>query len=185
MKYDDSPTLYPLNKLKVFCYKMRRALFLGVLLILILTLESYACFDTYLFLKRSSMVYPYRSLVLETNGEYSFFLKDPNSDMFLSFGNIYYGLMRNFSVQFSLGSGEKERNQFKLDSYGVRGVYNVYTATSRAFTVDLILEHRGMFTEKANEIEFSVPAIFYSKNYAYVIHPTVNYGIDSKELEAG
>ncbi len=71
--------------------------------------------------------------------------------------------MRNFSVQFSLSSGEKGRSQFKLDSYGIRGVYNVYITSSESFTVDLILEHREMFTEKANEVEFSVPAIFTAK----------------------
>ena len=148
--------------------------------------QAFACFDTYLFLKKSSMVYPKKSLVLEANGEYSFTkFKDPSEDMFFTFGNLYYGVSDRFSIQMSIGSGEKPRGEFKLDSYGIRGVYNVYTSPIRFFTVDFILEQRGMFTEQANEIEISTPVIFYGNTFTYVVHPTFNYGLNSENFTWG
>lgn len=151
-----------------------------------LTSTVYPCFDTYLFLKRASMVYPFKSLVLELNGEYSInSLRSPQDDAFLSTGNIYYGLLKNFSLQLSLGSDEKPRNEFKIDYYAIRGVYNLYSSFMNRYTLDITFEHRGKLNEKNNEVEVSLPNIFYVSNLVYVIHPTASYGIESKDLTLG
>lgn len=158
-----------------------------IIFVLVISINQlFACFDTYLFLRKSSMVYPIKYLVLETNGEYSFTkFSSPSEDMFFIFGNLYYGVFNRFSMQISLGSGEKPRGEFKLDSYGIRGVYNIYTNPVSYFTVDLILEHRGMLTEKSNEIEVSTPAIFYGNDFTYVIHPTFNYAFNKDDFTLG
>jgi len=154
--------------------------------ILFLTSTVYPCFDTYLFLKRASMVYPFKSLVLELNGEYSInSLRSPQDDSFLSTGSIYYGLWRNFSFQFSIGSDEKARNEFKIDYYAIRGVYNLYSSFMNRYTLDIILEHRGKLGEKNNEFEISLPNIFYVSNFVYVIHPNLSYGFESKDFTLG
>lgn len=151
-----------------------------------LYINSYACFDTYLFLKKASMVYPYKSLVLEANGEYSFTnIKDPASDQFFAMGSFYYGVLKNLSVQFSVGSSEKTRGDFALDAYSVRGVYNLYSSKQNDYYFDLILEHRGIKNQKAREIELSAPFIFHNFELTYVVHPTLNYGLDLKDLTMG
>lgn len=157
-------------------------------LILLLTFHSFssACFDTYLFLRKATMVYPYKSLVLEANGEYSFTkFKDPSQDMFFTMGSLYYGLLRNFSVQFSVGSGEKPRGELKFDFYSIRGVYNLYSSPSNLYNFNLILEHRGMFTEKANELEVSAPLIIHNYDMTYVLHPVMSYGLNSEDFTLG
>lgn len=149
-------------------------------------LNAFACFDTYLFLRKASMVYPYKSLVLEANGEYSFNkFNDPTQDQFFTMGSLYYGLLRNFSVQFTLGSSEKPRGEFSLDAYSIRGVYNVFTSAQNDFNFNLILEHRGMMNQKANEFEISTPFIYYNNDMTYVIHPTMSYGLNSEDLTVG
>ncbi len=66
---------------------------------LLMTTLAFACFDTFLFLRKGSMVYPYRSLVLELNNEYSFNnINNPQNDMFYLNGNIYYGIIKNISL---------------------------------------------------------------------------------------
>lgn len=163
-----------------------KKLFLAVISILVLYINSYACFDTYLFLRKSSMVYPYKSLLLEANGEYSFNkFNDPTQDQFFTMGSLYYGLLKNFSIQVSIGSSEKPRGEFALDAYSIRGVYNVFTSKEHDYNFNLILEHRGMTTQKANEIEFSTPFIMYNNDFTYVIHPTVSYGLNSEDLQVG
>ncbi|CUU00580.1 hypothetical protein JGI1_00015 [Candidatus Thermokryptus mobilis] len=164
---------------------MKRFLFTVAILALITT-TAYPCFDTYLFLKRGSMVYPFRSLVFELNGEYSInSLSLPGEDTFLSMGSIYYGLAQNFSLQFTLGSDEKVRNEFKIDYYGISGVYNLYSTLTGSYTLDLIFAHRGKLNEKSNEFEISIPNIFRASNFTYVIHPTASYGLESKEFTLG
>jgi len=163
-----------------------RKLILVLGVIVFLTSTAYPCFDTYLFLKRGSMVYPFRSLVLELNGEYSInSLRSPGDDSFLSMGSIYYGLWRNFSVQFSIGSDEKARDEFRIDYYAVRGVYNLYSSFMNRYTLDVIFEHRGKLTERNNEFEVSLPNIFHLSNFTYVIHPVISYGVESKDFTAG
>lgn len=100
-------------------------------------------------------------------------------------GSIYYGLWKNFSIQFTIGSDEKARNEFKIDYYGIRGVYNVYSTSMNRYTLDIIFEHRGKLNEKNNEVEISFPNIFNLSNLTYVIHPTVSYGLESKDFTIG
>lgn len=165
---------------------MRRGIFLLLVLLLSLTYTAYPCFDTYLFLKKGSMVYPYRTLIFELVGEYSInSLKALQNDSFTSIGSIYYGLAKDFSIQFTVGSDEKSRDYFKVDYYGIRGVYNLYTSHMNKYTLDVILEHRGNFTEKINEFEVSLPNIFHLSNLTYVIHPTASYGLESKDFTLG
>jgi len=160
--------------------------FITILVLLFSYVSTYACFDTYLFLRKASMVYPYKSLVLEANGEYSFNkFNDPTQDQFFTMGSLYYGLARNFSFQFSFGSSEKPRGEFALDAYSVRGVYNLYTSKNNDYNVNLILEHRGVINQKQNEIEFSTPFIYYNNDLTYVIHPTMIYGLNSEDLSIG
>lgn len=146
----------------------------------------YACFDTYLFLKKSSLVYPHKSLVFELNGEYSINkINNPYEDSFLSNGNLYYGIAERFSMQFSLGSGEKSRDVFKLDNLGIRGVYNLFSSLNKNFTTDLILEYHGEFSDLLGDFEFSVPNIFRFSEITYIIHPTLNYNLSDKNFQVG
>lgn len=164
---------------------MRKIIFL-IGAIVFLSSTAYPCFDTYLFLKRASMVYPFKSLVFELSSEYSInSIKSPYEDSFLSLGSLYYGLFRNFSVQFSVGSDEKSRDLFKVDYYAVRGVYNIYSSFMNRYTLDIIFEHRGKLDERNNEVEISLPNIFNISNATYVIHPVLSYGLDSKDLTIG
>ena len=147
---------------------------------------AYSCFDTYLFLRKGSMVYPYKSLVLDLNAEYSFNnMNNPQNDMFFSNGNFYYGVARNFSLQFSLGSGEKPRNDFKIDSYGLRSVYNLYSSNLQDYTLDVIAEQRGRFDGTENEFTFSLPNIFRTEMFTYVLHPTASYMFATKDMTIG
>jgi hypothetical protein len=157
-----------------------------VVLLSLFASTAYPCFDTYLFLRRGSMVYPYKSIVFDLNNEYSFNkLGSPQNDMFFLNGNIYYGVVRNFSVQFSLGSGEKPRNDFKIDSYGIRGVYNLYTSGTQDYTLDVIGEHAGRFDGVENEATFSLPNIFRFDQFTYVLHPTASYVFEDKNMTMG
>ncbi len=147
---------------------------------------AYPCFDTYLFLRKGSMVYPYKSLVLDLNAEYSFnSLNKPQNDMFFSNGNLYYGAVNNFSLQFSLGSSEKSRNDFKVDSYGLRGVYNLYSSNIQVYTLDVIAEYRGRFNGAENEMTFSLPNIFRTDEITYVLHPTASFMFGKNDMTIG
>lgn len=161
-----------------------RKIILTLAALLILVTSAYPCFDTYLFLQKGSMVYPHKATVLEFAGEYSFNrMNTPGEDMFFANGSMYYGLAKNFSVQLSLGSGEKERKDFELDTYGIRGVYNVYTFSNSLYTLDFIgAYYRG---SDESEVEFSVPNIFNLSDITYVLHPSFNYSIHSKEFTPG
>lgn len=162
-----------------------RKFFLSLAALLILSYTAYPCFDTYLFLRKGSMVYPYKSVVFELAGEYSFNrVNSPQEDMFFSNGSIYYGMAPNFSIQLSIGSGEKQRDDFKFDTYGIRGVYNVYSSLNNDYTLDLIMEHRGG-GDGEKEIEFSVPNIFRFSKLTYVLHPSVNYALKANEFTPG
>lgn len=157
-----------------------------IALLSLLVSTAYSCFDTYLFLRKGSMVYPYKSLVIDLNNEYSFnSLSIPQNDAFFLNGNIYYGTGRNFSVQFSLGSGEKPRNDFKIDSYGLRSVYNLYSSNIQDYTLDVIAEHRGRFDGAENEMTFSLPNIFRTDEITYVLHPTASFVFVEKDMTIG
>lgn len=163
-----------------------KKIFLTLVIFTIFYSYSFACFDTYLFLRKSSMVYPHKSLVMELNGEYSFNnFKNPTEDMFFTMGSLYYGLAKNFSMQFTVGSGEKPRGEFGIDAYAIRGVYNIYTSQRNDYNFNLILEHRGIMNQRANELEVSTPFIYHGYNFTYVIHPTLSYGLNSEDLSVG
>jgi len=157
-----------------------------VILLALLTTTAYPCFDTYLFLRKGSMVYPYRSSVFELNGEYSVnSLNNPQNDMFFSNGSFYYGAARDFSFQVTLGSGEKPRGDFKIDTYALRGVYNLYYSGREGYTLDVIAEQSGKLTAAENEVGISFPNIFHNAEFTYVVHPTASYAIKGKELALG
>ena len=151
-----------------------------------MTTFAYPCFDTYLFLRKGSMVYPYKSLVLELNNEYSFNnINNPQNDMFFLNGNVYYGIGKKFSLQFGIGSSDKPRNDFKIDHYGIRGVYNLFAAEASDYTLDFIAEENGKFDGLENELTISLPNIFRTNEFTYVLHPTTSYTFDSKDLTIG
>lgn len=163
-----------------------KKLFLFAAMVTIISYNAYACFDTYLFLHKSSMVYPHKSLVFELNGEYSINkFNNPNEDSFFSNGSIYYGLADRFSTQFSIGSDDKSRGEYKIDVFGIRGVFNAYSSQFKEHTADLILEYRGGFQDALGDVEFSVPNIFRTSDITYVIHPTVNYTFQEKNYQFG
>lgn len=147
---------------------------------------SYACFDTYLFLHKRSMVYPHKALLLEWMGEYSINrIKTPQSDNFISYGSIYYGAGENFSIQFSIGSDEKQRDALKVDVFGIRGVLNAYSSAVHGYNLDLAVEYRGGFNGNRSEIEVSIPNIFHFSNLTYIFHPGISYGLLDDNLQAG
>ncbi len=161
-----------------------RKIILTISALLFLSYSAYPCFDTYLFLQKGSMVYSHKSVVFELAGEYSFNrVNAPQEDMFFSNGSVYYGMTRNFSFQLSIGSGEKDRKDFKLDTYGLRGVYNVYSSINNDYTLDFIGAYYGGGEDR--EIEFSVPNIFHSSELTYVLHPSFNYALSANEFTPG
>ncbi|MDI6804717.1 MAG: hypothetical protein QME58_12895 [Bacteroidota bacterium] len=163
-----------------------KKLFLFAAMFTIMSYNAYACFDTYLFLHRSSMVYPHKSLVFELNGEYSINkFNSPNEDSFLSSGSIYYGLADRFSTQISIGSDDKSRGEYKIDFFGIRGVFNAYSSQFKDHTADLILEYRAGFQNALGDVEFSVPNIFRTSDITYVLHPTLNYTLQEKNFQFG
>lgn len=153
---------------------MSKKIFLITILSLsILASSLLACFDTYLFLNRSSMVYPYKKAVLESLGEYSFnSISNPEEDTFLADFNGYYGIAKRFSIQIGLSSSEKPRSDFKIDEYGIRGVLNVFQSVTKKYFVDIILAHHGQFSGSEMVYHFSVPNMIYKKDFLFVIHPT-------------
>jgi len=151
---------------------MKKRLTLVLTILLFIVGEILGCFDTYLFINRGSMVYPYKKFVFETLGEYSFnSIKNPDEDTFLADFNGYYGVAPKFSLQIGVSSSEKSRAEFKIDEYGVRGVYNIYNRMKKYF-VDIILAHHGQFSGSEMVYHFSVPNMIYKKDLLFVIHPT-------------
>lgn len=164
---------------------MKKAL-LVVSFALIFINTAYACFDTYLFVRRGSMVYPFHSAVAEFTGEYSVNqLHNPQNDAFFSNLNFYYGLGENYSIQLSAGSSERSRGDFSLNTFGVRGVYNVFTSQSNEYTLDAIAQFAGERGTSNNEYEVSFPSIFHMSEMVYVVHPTVGYAAANKETSVG
>ncbi|MBU1297628.1 MAG: hypothetical protein KKB77_00545 [Bacteroidetes bacterium] len=164
---------------------MRKSLLIIATLIIINS-SVYPCFDTYLFLNKGSMVYPYKSAVLELTGEYSVNqFENPHEDAFLSNGSFYYGLGEKFSFQLSLGSDEKSRDNFKLDFYSIKAVYNVHTSNLNDYTLDLMLQYRRGMNNTLDEIELSLPNIFRFSELTYVIHPVANYSVNDKNYQIG
>jgi hypothetical protein len=142
-----------------------------------------ACFDTYLFLQKSSMVYPEKQFVLEGSGEYVMPSFDASSeDIFSGNFNVYYGFAKRFSMQAGLSSSEKERSAFGIDGYGIRAVYGVFQNYKDFYNLDVILEHAAPFEMNEASFELSVPSIFHVNNFTYVVHPVMSFG---KNVEFG
>lgn len=161
-----------------------RKIILSISALLFISYTAYPCFDTYLFLQKGSMVYSHKSVVFELTGEYSFNrVSTPQEDMFFSNGSIYYGMASDFSIQLSIGSGEKERKDFKFDTYGLRGVYNAYSSINNDYTLDFIGAYYGGGEDR--EIEFSTPSIFHFSELTYVLHPSFNYTLNANEFTPG
>ena len=145
--------------------------------LLIFPQTASACFDTYIFLKKSSLVYPEGQMVMEISGEYVVpKVRDATAD-FLSGGmNMYYGFSKRFSMQAGVSSSEKERTSFSIDGYGVRGVYGIVQGYKNVYNLDAILDYTSPFDGSESSFELSTPNIFHVNNYTFVIHPVIGFG---------
>jgi hypothetical protein len=138
-----------------------------------------ACFDTYLFLQKSSMVYPEKQFVLEGSGEYIIPSLDvTGEDVFSGNFNAYYGIAKRFSIQVGLSSSEKERSSFGVDGYGIRAVFGVLQNYNSFYNLDVILEHAAPFEMTEVAFEVSAPSIFHVDNFTYIVHPVMSFGKD-------
>ncbi|MCX8029364.1 MAG: hypothetical protein N2712_05135 [Brevinematales bacterium] len=139
--------------------------------------SAFACFDTYLFFKKYSMVYPKGKFVTDALLEYSAnTITSPENDTFFANLNFFYGISEKLSIQLGIGSKEITRNEvFEIEEIGIRGVFNIISEplfkSSDNFTLDIILEHhQGIFGTDMS-FEFSLPGIIYIGNLIGVIHP--------------
>jgi hypothetical protein len=136
-----------------------------------------ACFDTYLFLNKGSLVYPKGQMVVETSGEYTMpAMTDAARDMLAGAANVYYGVSDRFSVQAGLLSSDKPRQQFSFDEYGLRGVLGVVQGYRNVYNLDIVLEHSSLFDGDENTFELSTPNIFHFDRYTVVVHPVTSFG---------
>ena len=130
------------------------------------------------------MVYPQNQLVFDSLGEYSFnSMGQPGEDTFFMDFNGYYGVTRKFSFQVGVSSSEKVRVEFKIDEYGIKGVYNLISKEKSKYYLDIILAHHGGLVEQAAAWEFSAPNILYKKNNIFVVHPVVELVTSEQETE--
>lgn len=153
-----------------------KRMIISILLVVFAVVGAYACFDTYLFLNKYSMVYPKGKFVADTLVEYSANkITSPEEDTFFMNVNIFYGIIDRLSIQLGVESSEITRNDvFAIEGFGVRGVYNVVSESLLGldnFTFDIILEHHEGFWGKNMSLEFSFPGIFYAGKVVGVIHP--------------
>lgn len=143
--------------------------------------SAIACFDTYLFLHRGSMVYPKGGFIIDGSGEYTINeMANPGEDAFAGTMNLYYGFSERFSLQAGLASSEKDRTNFAFDEFGVRGVTNIVRNYKDYYNLDAILECVSSTNLKEVSFEFSTPNIFYVGNFVFVAHPVVAFGKNIK-----
>jgi hypothetical protein len=164
---------------------MNKSFGLSGLMVFLSALPLYACFDTYLFLQKSSMVYPEKQFVVEASGEYvmpDFSASQSGEDILSGNFNAYYGITKRFSIQAGLSSSEKERSSFAIDGYGIRAVYGIFQNYNNLYNLDVILEHAAPFEMTEASFEISAPSIFHVNNFTYVIHPVLSFG---KNVEFG
>lgn len=136
-----------------------------------------ACFDTYLFLNKSSLVYPRGLMAVEASGEYIMpAIRNASEDFLSGATNLYVGASDRLSFQIGLASSEKERSAFALDGYGVRGVLGVVRAYRDVYNVDVVLEHAAPFDGDESTLELSVPNIFHFDRFSFVVHPVTSFG---------
>jgi hypothetical protein len=136
-----------------------------------------ACFDTYLFLQRSSLVYPKGQMVMEASGEYVMpMMRNAAEDVLSGATNLYYGVSKRFSVQIGVSSSEKQRSEFSIDGYGMRGVFGVIQGYRNVYNLDVVLEHAAPFDGDENTIELSTPNILHFDRFTLVVHPVTSFG---------
>lgn len=155
-----------------------------ILLALLLPVAAFPCFDTFLFLNRSSMVYPSGMFAFDVLGEYTMNRMDaPGNDTLLMNLNAFYGVTKDLSVQVTLGSDEKERNMVKMDVMAVRGVLNLMRNVSGGFNMDIILEHHTSIVTAGATTEVSLPGILHLSNFTFVVHPVAGYTYEERAFE--
>jgi hypothetical protein len=156
---------------------MRNAFRALVVSSLLLPAMAFACFDTYLFLQKSSMVYPEGQMVAEMSGEYVIpQMKNSIEDIFSGGMNLYYGFSKRFSMQVGVSSSEKARSDFGIDGYGIRGVFGVIQGYRDVYNLDIILEHAAPFDFGETAFELSAPGIFHYNDLSFVVHPVTSFG---------
>lgn len=155
-----------------------KRLLIAFTFVAVLNRQAVACFDTYLFLQKGSMVYPRGNFVVDGAGEYTINdVSNAPEDAFAGVMNLYYGFSERFSLQAGLASSEKERTNFAFDEFGVRGVANVVKNHRDYYNLDAILECvSSVKNPKDITFEFSTPNIFYVGNFIFVAHPVVAFG---------
>lgn len=163
-----------------------KKLFLALLGVVVFVGGVYPCFDTYLFLNKSSMVYPKYKFVADTLLEYSANrIVAPEEDTFFINLNVFYGILDNFSIQVGISSKEITRSEvFEIEGFGIRGVWNVFSdrVVGDIFTIDLILEHHQGFFGKDIALEFSTPFVVYLGSFVGVVHPVFSLAGLEKEI---
>jgi hypothetical protein len=137
-----------------------KRLFLGLILsTLFLPAMAFACFDTYLFLQKSSMVYPEGQMVAEISGEYIIpRMKNSIEDIFSGGTNLYYGFSKRFSMQVGVSSSEKTRSDFGIDGYGIRGVFGVFQGYRDVYNLDV--KRRSSFPRRIFSISTTIVSLF-------------------------
>ncbi|MCD6502077.1 hypothetical protein J7L01_05700 [bacterium] len=148
--------------------------FLLALLVGGLVFSAHACFDTFLFQNKGSMVYPKNTLAVEAFGEYSYnSIAVPNDDAFLSKGRVFYGVSDRFSAQIGFGSAEKPRGQFAIDELSASGTFNLIRSRNNAYSLDGMMACMGNLGNGKSSLEVSAPSIFRAKRFVGVAHPVV------------
>ena len=149
----------------------------------VLPQSGLACFDTYLFMQRGSMVYPLKMVALDGNCEYTINeMRVGEPDLFTGNLNVYYGLIEGISLQASLASSEKERSQFGFDEYGFRVVYSILSQNRGVYNLDMILECHTAADNSTSLLEMSMPSIWHFNRLTFVAHPV---GAFERELKFG
>ncbi|MEN2997499.1 MAG: hypothetical protein ABDH28_00445 [Brevinematia bacterium] len=146
-----------------------------------------ACFDTYLFLNKYSMVYPKGKFVSDVLLEYSGnSVVLPENDTFFANLNFFYGITDGLSLQLGIASKEITRTEvLEVEGFGIRLVYNLLSQVlpfADRFTVDVILEHHQAIFGRDMTFEFSVPGIFYVGSVVGVVHPVFTLADLEKEV---
>lgn len=133
-----------------------------------------ACFDTYCFLQKQGLAYAKGLVAVETSGEYvAEDLHVAGEDAFSGAFNVYYGLGERFSMQGALASTEKGREDFRLDQWGMRGVYELVRPDGDGYHLDAILEMSSSTTDGSSTWEASAPNLWYIGNMTVVVHPVM------------
>ncbi len=165
---------------------MIKKMLLSVVVAFVAMTTAYACFDTYLFLNKRSMVYPERHFIMDTLSEYSFNnMRSPAEDTFFMDFNAYYGVTKRFSIQVGAASAEITRDELlKIDEYGLKGVYNIVKMKEKSYYLDTILACRSSVGGDV-AFEISAPNIFYKGDNVFVLHPVIELPKNSPAIIGG